>query len=64
MTICSDLAEKIPINFFSGPQKPNLPSTSLIMCAHLGSLVWDGFNNLEYKKKPESLIGQRIFNCL
>ena len=51
MTIYPNLDEKIPINFFSGPQKLNLKATSLIMCAHLGSLVWDGFNNLEYKSE-------------
>ncbi len=41
MTVYSNLDEKLPLNFFSGPQKLNLKSTSLIMCAHLGSLVWD-----------------------
>ncbi len=51
MTIYSNLDEKIPINFFSGPQKLNSKSTSQIICAHLGSLVWDGFNNLGYKRE-------------
>ena len=51
MTNYPNLDEKIPINFFSGPQKLNSKSTSQIMCAHLGSLVWDGFNNLVYKRE-------------
>jgi hypothetical protein len=51
MTIYPNLDEKIPINFFSGPQKLNSKSTSQIICAHLGSLVWDGFNNLENKRE-------------
>ena len=51
MTIYPSIDENIPINFFSGPQKLNSKSTSQIMCTHLGSLAWDGFNNLEYKRE-------------
>jgi len=51
MTIYPNIDEKIPINFFSGPQKLNSKSTIQIMCTHLGSLAWDGFNNLEYKRE-------------
>jgi len=51
MIIYPNIDDKIPINFFSGPQKLNSKSTSQTMCAHLGSLVWDGFNNLVYKRE-------------
>ncbi|MEE9377361.1 MAG: hypothetical protein V3V33_04915 [Candidatus Lokiarchaeia archaeon] len=51
MTIYPNIDEKIPINFFSGTQKLNSKSTSQIMCTHLGSLAWDGFNNLKYKRE-------------
>ncbi|MBA7575575.1 hypothetical protein ES708_17405 [subsurface metagenome] len=67
MTIYSNLDEKIPINFFSGPQKLNSKSTSQIICAHLGSLIWDGFNNLEYKREHRimcSKCGKRFGNDL
>ncbi len=44
------LDEKMRINFFSGPKKLNSKSTSQIMCAHVGSIIWDGFNTSEHKK--------------
>jgi len=50
MTIYPNLDEKIRINFFSGPKKRKSKSTSQIMCAHIGSFTWDGFNNLDHKK--------------
>lgn len=39
-----DLDESMRINFFSGPKKRNSKSTSQHMCAHVGSITWDGFN--------------------
>ena len=47
MTVYPNLDEKIPINLFSGPKKRNSKSPSRIMCAHVGSLVWDGFNGVD-----------------
>jgi len=45
-----DLDEILRINFFSGPKKRNLKSTSQHMCAHVGSITWDGFNISEHNK--------------
>ena len=45
-----DLDEIMRINFFSGPKKWNLKSTSQHMCAHVGSITWDGFNTSEHNK--------------
>ena len=50
MIVYPNLDEKIPINFFSGPKKRNSKSTSQIMCAHVSSLVWDGFNSVSSEK--------------
>ena len=44
------LGEKVRINFFSGPKKRNLKSTSQQMCAHVGSITWDGFSTSEHEK--------------
>jgi len=41
------LDEKICINFFSTPKKRNSNLTPQKSCAHLGSLVYDGYNGLE-----------------
>ncbi len=41
------LDEKIRINFFFGPKKQNLKSESQKICAHLGTLTYNGYNNLE-----------------
>ncbi len=49
--IYSDLDKKININFFSGPKKQNSKSISQQVCAHLGSITWDGFNTLEHKNQ-------------
>jgi len=40
----------VRINFFSGPKKRNSESTSQNSCAHVGSIIRDGFNTLEHKK--------------
>ena len=67
MTVYPDLDEKIRINFFSGPQKRNSKFTSQIMCAHVGSLVWDGFNGIEPEKDHRvqcSQCGKRFGNNL
>ena len=47
--IYPDLDEKMRINFFSGPIKRNSKSNSQQMCAHIGSITWDGFNNIEHR---------------
>ena len=49
MTNYPDLDDTIRINFFSGPKKRNSRSNSQIMCTHIGSLVYDGYNDLEHK---------------
>lgn len=49
MTSYPALDEKIRINFFSGPKKQNSKSMSQIMCAHIGSITWDGYNTLNHK---------------
>ncbi len=62
-----NLDEKIRINFFSGPKKQRSKSTSQHMCAHVGSIIWDGFNTLENKKKHRvqcSQCGKRFGNAL
>ena len=46
-----DLNEKMRINFFSGPIKRNLKSTSQQICAHVGSITWDGFNTSKHNKE-------------
>ena len=45
-----NLVEKVRINFFSGPQKRNSKSDSQKLCAHLGSLIYDGYNELKLEK--------------
>ena len=45
-----DLDKKIRINFFSGPQNRNSRSKSQIACAHLGTLVYNGYNMVRNKK--------------
>ena len=67
MIVYPNLDEKIPINFFSGPKKRNSKSTSQIMCAHVGSLVWDGFNGVGSEKDHRiqcSRCGKRFGNDL
>jgi len=44
-----NLNEKIRINFFSGPKKRNSKSKSQISCAHLGTLVYNGYNKVGNK---------------
>jgi len=39
-----DLDEKMRINFFSGPKRRNSNSSSQQICAHIGSITWDGYN--------------------
>jgi len=50
MEIYDGLDEKIRLNFFSGPKKRNSNSTPQESCAHLGPIIWDGFNILEHEK--------------
>jgi hypothetical protein len=50
MTEYPFLDEKMRINFFLSSIKRNLKSTSQQMCAHIGSITWDGFNSSEHKK--------------
>lgn len=60
-----DLDEKMRINFFSGPIKRNSKSTSQDMCAHMGSIIWDGFNTFKHKKEHRiqcSQCGKRFGN--
>ena len=67
MTIYPNLNDKMPINFFSGPKKRNSKSTSQIMCAHVGSLVRDGFNGVSPEKDHRvqcSQCGKRFGNDL
>ncbi len=67
MMVYPALNEKIRINFFFGPKKRNSKSTSQIMCAHIGSIIWDGFNTLEHKKDHRvqcSQCGKRFGNDL
>ena len=45
-----DLDKKIRVNFFSGPIKRNSKSPSQQTCAHVGSIIWDGFNIIKHKK--------------
>jgi len=67
MIIYPNLNEKMPINFFSGPKKRNSKSTSQIMCVHVDSLVWDGFNGIDPEKDHRvkcSQCGKRFGNDL
>ncbi len=67
MIVYPNLDEKIPINFFSGPKKRNSKSPSQIMCAHIGSLVWDGFNSIGPERDHRiqcSQCGKRFGNDL
>ena len=59
------LDKKMRINFFSGPKKWNSKSTSQHMCAHVGSITWDGFNTSEHKNDHRircSQCGKRFGN--
>jgi hypothetical protein len=50
-----------------GPKKQNSKSTFQKVCAHLGSIIWDGFNILENKKYHRivcSKCGKRFGNDL
>ena len=65
MTIYPGLDEKIRINFFFGPKKRNPKDTSLKMCAHIGSITWDGFNISKHKENHRiqcSQCGKRFGN--
>ncbi len=65
MTVYPALDENIRINFFSGPIKRNSKATSQKMCAHIGSITWDGFNTLEHKQDHRiqcSQCGKRFGN--
>ena len=65
MTVYPALDEKIRINFFSGPIKRNSKATLQKMCAHVGSITWDGFNVLKHKKDHRthcSQCGKRFGN--
>ncbi|TKJ26800.1 MAG: hypothetical protein CEE42_04275 [Promethearchaeota archaeon Loki_b31] len=42
-----DIDKKIRKKFFSGPKKRNSKSDSQNICAHLGTLTYNGFNTLE-----------------
>ena len=42
--------EKIRINFFSSPRKRNSRSTPQNACAHIGTLVYDGYNEAESER--------------
>ncbi len=67
MTVYPNLDEKIPIKFLSGPKKRNSKSTSHIMCAHVNSLVWDGFNDIDPEEDHRvkcSKCGKRFGNAL
>ena len=67
MTNYPNIDEKIRINFFSGPQKLNLKSTSQIMCSHTGTIRWDGYNTTLNKKEHRikcSKCGKRFGNDL
>ena len=45
-----NLDDKIRINFFSGPKKRNSKSESQQICAHLGTITYNGFNTLEAER--------------
>lgn len=47
MTVYSNLEEEVRISFFSDPIKRNSESNSQRPCSHLGTLAYNGFNNLE-----------------
>ncbi|KKK45544.1 hypothetical protein LCGC14_1990750 [marine sediment metagenome] len=67
MPVYPELDDKIRTNFFSGPKKRKSRSTSQIMCAHIGSTIWDGYNNSEHKKDHRiqcSKCGKRYGNDL
>jgi len=60
-----NLDDKMRINFFSGPIKQNLKSTPQQICAHIGSIIWDGFNTSKHKKDHRiqcSQCGKRFGN--
>ena len=42
-----DIDKKIRMNFFSSPKKRNSKSDSQNICAHLGTLTYNGFNTLK-----------------
>ncbi len=48
--VYADLNNKIRINFFSSPKKRISRSKSQITCAHLGTLVYNGYNTTENKR--------------
>ncbi len=61
------LNDKMRINFFSGPVKRNSKSPSPETCAHMGTIIWDGFNTLNHKKAHRlycSKCGKRFGNYL
>jgi hypothetical protein len=65
MTIYPALDEKIRINFFFAPIKRNSKASSQKMCAHIGSITWDGFNISKHKKDHRiqcSQCGKRFGN--
>ncbi len=67
MTVYPALDDKIRINLFSGPNKRNSKSTSQIMCAHISSIIWNGFNTSEpekYHRIQCSQCGKRFGNDL
>lgn len=67
MPVYPELDDKIRTNFFSGPKKRKSKSTSQIMCAHIGSIIWNGYNNSEHKKDHRiqcSKCGKRYGNDL
>ena len=47
MTVYPNLEEEVRINFFSGPKRRNSKSNSQRPCSHLGTLAYNGYNNLE-----------------
>jgi len=53
-----NLDEKMRINFFLTPKKGNSKSTTHQICAHVGSITWDGFNTSEHKKEHRILCSQ------
>ncbi len=61
------LNDKMRINFFSGPIKRNSKSPPPGVCAHIGSIIWDGFNTIKCKKDHRiqcSQCGKRFGNEL
>ena len=62
-----DLDEKIRMSFFSGPIRRNSKSTSQQLCAHIGTITWDGFNTSNRKMDHRiqcSKCGKRFGNDL